>query len=103
MEAKPTPPAITRRWCCEFRGIPAPRSMRHTVGDGSPHAVEPIHQFAVVVIPVPKVEDQQNNQRGHEYAHLTSPFRPGPSATGKTGLGLAKFVLSKLPAAFLFR
>src|SRR6266851_4327706 len=46
--------------------------MRHTVGDGSPHAVEPIHQFAVVVIPVPKVEDEQNNQRGHEYAHLTS-------------------------------
>src|SRR5229473_2143158 len=69
---KPTPPAITRRWRCEFRGIPAPRSMRHTVGDGSPHAVEPIHQFAVVVIPVPKVEDEQNNQRGHEYAHLTS-------------------------------
>src|ERR1700687_5153382 len=74
MEAKPTPPAITRRWRCEFRGIPAPRSMRHTVGDGSPHAVEPIHQIAVVVIPVPKVEDEQNNQRGHEYAHLTSPL-----------------------------
>jgi hypothetical protein len=46
--------------------------MRHTVGDGSPHAVEPIHQIAVVVIPVPKVEDEQNNQRSHEYAHLTS-------------------------------
>ena len=70
--SKPTPPAITRRWRCEFRGSPAPRSMRHTVDDGSPHAVEPIHQIAVVVIPVPKVEDEQNNQRGHEYAHLTS-------------------------------
>ena len=70
--SKPTPPAITRRWRCEFRGIPAPRSMRHTMGDGSPHAVEPIHQIAVVVIPVPKVEHEHNNQRGHEYAHLTS-------------------------------
>src|SRR6266851_3345792 len=67
-----TSPAITRRARCAFRGILVPRSMRHTVGDGSPHAVEPIHQFAVVVIPVPKVEDEQNNQRGHEYAHLTS-------------------------------
>src|SRR5450631_4941354 len=57
---------------CAFPGIPVPRSMRHAVGDGSPHAVESIHQFAVVVIPVPKVEHEQNNQRGHEYAHLTS-------------------------------
>jgi hypothetical protein len=71
---KPTPPAITRRWRCEFRGIPAPRSMRHTVGDGSPHAVEPIQEIAVVVFPVPKVEHEQNNQRGHKYAHLTSLF-----------------------------
>jgi hypothetical protein len=75
------------------------------VGDGSPHAVEPIQQFAVVVIPVPKVEDKQNNQRGHEYAHLISllPAVQVRQPPGKTGFGLSEFGLSKLPPSFLFK
>jgi hypothetical protein len=52
--------------------------MKYTVGDGSPHAVEPIQQFAAVVIFVPEVEDGQNDQRGHENSHLISPSPSAP-------------------------
>jgi hypothetical protein len=102
---KPTPPAITRRWHCEFRGIPVPRSMRHTVGDGSPHAVEPIHQIAVVVIPVPEVEDEQNNQRGHEYAHLTSllPAVQLRQPSGRPASACRSSVCRSCRPSFLFR
>lgn len=44
--------------------------MKDAVGDGSSHAV----QSAAVVVPVPKVEDGQNDQRGHEDTHIISPF-----------------------------
>lgn len=36
-------------------------STKHVVGDVSSHALQPIQQFAVVVIIVPKVKDGQNN------------------------------------------
>jgi hypothetical protein len=47
---------------------------KHTVGDGSSHAVEPVQQSAVVVILVPKVKNGQNDQGGNEDAHLIYPF-----------------------------
>jgi hypothetical protein len=65
--------------------------MKHTVGDGTPHAVETIQQFAVVVILVPKIEDCQNDQRGHEYSHLTPPSPSTPQ-----NIDIAKLFLDLL-------
>jgi hypothetical protein len=58
------------------------RLRRNTVSDRSSHAAQTIRERAVVVTLVPKIEDGQNDKRGHENSHLTSP---SPSAQRISG------------------
>jgi hypothetical protein len=74
--------------------------MKRTVGDISSHAVYPIQQFAVVVTLVPKIEDGQNDKRGHENSHFISP---SPSARAQSDDGWAPCFAVTYPTSLIFR
>jgi hypothetical protein len=54
-----------------------PNLTGNSLADRSPHPVEPIQQSAVVAFLVPKIQDRQSDQRGHQSSHLVFPL---PSA-----------------------
>lgn len=49
--------------------------MAHAVKDRSSHTAQAIRKRAVVVLGVPKVKDQENDQKGHEDSHLISDLQ----------------------------
>src|SRR3982075_3495679 len=49
-------------------------------GDRTSHTFQPIQKSAVVVILIPKVEDEQNDQRGDKDAHFISLLPSAPGA-----------------------
>jgi hypothetical protein len=54
--------------------------MKHAVGDRTPHALQAVEQFAVVILLVAKKQDRENDQRSHENPHRISP---SPSARSR--------------------
>jgi hypothetical protein len=73
----------------------------HAVRNRSAHTLQAIHEPAVVIVLVPKIEDGENDQRGHESSHgrfsfLGSDLHPGISRHVNVCSGYRATSLTKL-------